>query len=93
MILVDDHALLRNGIKNRIENRSDFKVLCEAGTIKECEKIIADFTSEKNLAKDFVAVVDISFRESVQGGEAYPEDCKVKCNNRLQSVTLTPNIF
>ena len=40
IILCDDHALLRNGIKNWIETYSPYKVTHEAGTWAECEKII-----------------------------------------------------
>ena len=40
IILCDDHALLRNGIKSWIETHSPYKVTHEAGTWAECEKII-----------------------------------------------------
>jgi len=40
IILCDDHALLRNGIKSWIETHSPYKVTHEAGTWAECETII-----------------------------------------------------
>ena len=40
IILCDDHALLRKGIKSWIETHSPYKVTHEAGTWAECEKII-----------------------------------------------------
>ncbi|MGP1443699.1 LuxR C-terminal-related transcriptional regulator [Treponema sp.] len=40
IILCDDHALLRNGIKSWIETHSPYKVTHEADTWAECEKII-----------------------------------------------------
>lgn len=40
IILCDDHALLRNGIKSWIETHSAYKVTHEAGTWAECETII-----------------------------------------------------
>ena len=40
IILCDDHALLRNGIKSWIETHSSYKVTHEAGRWAECEKII-----------------------------------------------------
>ena len=40
IILCDDHALLRNGIKSWIETHSSYKVTHEAGTWAECEIII-----------------------------------------------------
>ena len=42
IILCDDHALLRNGIKNWIETHSKYTVTHEVGTWAECEKL-ADF--------------------------------------------------
>ena len=40
IILCDDHALLRNGIKSWIETHSAYKITHEAGTWAECETII-----------------------------------------------------
>jgi len=40
IILCDDHALLRNGIKSWIETHSPYKVTHEAGSWAECETII-----------------------------------------------------
>ena len=40
IILCDDHALLRNGIKSWIETHSPYKATHEAGSWAECEKII-----------------------------------------------------
>ena len=39
IILCDDHALLRNGIKNWIETHSTYKITREIGTWAECKKL------------------------------------------------------
>ena len=75
IILCDDHALLRNGIKSWIETHSPYKVTHEAGTWAECEKII-DFIASTTTAikpqanetlapeaqNGAIAIVDISFK-------------------------------
>ena len=68
VILVDDHVALRSGIKNWIEPRSDFKTCIEAGCMADCEEIFKDLAQGKLQAEDFVAVVDISFKEVAANG-------------------------
>lgn len=66
IILCDDHALLRNGIKNWIETHSKYKVTYEAGTWAECKKIIEAFRTSDYRVSDsrnnYIAIVDISFK-------------------------------
>ena len=78
IILCDDHALLRNGIKSWIETHSPYKVTHEAGTWAECEKIIDSIAAttatiksrgndvlapeEQNGYIASIAIVDISFK-------------------------------
>lgn len=62
IILVDDHALLLNGIKNWIENHSDYKVEFQASNVEECKEIQNQFEKGSIKADDFLAVVDISFK-------------------------------
>lgn len=64
IILVDDHALLLNGIKNWIENHSDYKVEFQASNVEECKEIQNQFEKGRIKADDFLAVVDISFKSS-----------------------------
>ena len=68
IILVDDHAVLRSGIKSWLERRSDFKSFIEAGCMADCEAIFNDLTKGKLNSEDFVAVVDISFKEATGDG-------------------------
>ena len=78
IILCDDHALLRNGIKSWIETHSPYKVTHEVGTWAECEKIIDSIAAttatikpqahealtpeEQNDCIASIAIVDISFK-------------------------------
>lgn len=68
IIIADDHALLRAGIKSWIEKHSSFKVELDAGTVAECDTIVESFKSEKRAAQDYIAVVDISFKNDGAGG-------------------------
>lgn len=72
IIIADDHALLRTGIKSWIEKHSDFKVELDAGTAQECDAVIESFKSGKRSAADYIAVVDISFRND--GAGSGPEE-------------------
>ena len=70
VILIDDHAVLRNGIKNWIENNSDFRVKFEAETYSECAEILKKLEQEvhgaggstADMGEKYIAVVDISFK-------------------------------
>lgn len=62
ILLVDDHALLLNGIKNWIENHSDYKVEFQASNVEECKEIQNQFEKGSLKADEFLAVVDISFK-------------------------------
>lgn len=62
VILVDDHAALRNGIKSFFAENPDFKVALEAASENECQKILGQFESKSLNPEDFIAVVDISFK-------------------------------
>lgn len=72
IIIADDHALLRAGIKSWIEKHSDFKVELDAGTAQECDAVIESLKSGKRSAADYIAVVDISFRND--GAGSGPEE-------------------
>lgn len=71
IIIADDHALLRTGIKSLIENHSSFKVDVEAGTIEECGLVAESFKNGKRTASDYMAIVDISFKSD---GAGAPEE-------------------
>ena len=62
ILLVDEHALLLNGIKNWIENHSDYKVEFQASNVEDCKKIQNQFEKGRLKADEFLAVVDISFK-------------------------------
>ena len=62
IIIVDDHALLLNGIKNWIENHSGYKVKFQASNVEDCKEIQNQFEKGSLKADEFLAVVDISFK-------------------------------
>lgn len=62
IILVDDHAALRNGIKSFLGENSDFKVTFEAANSSECENIVSRFENKSLNPEDYIAIVDISFK-------------------------------
>ena len=100
IILCDDHALLRNGIKSWIETHSPYKVTHEAGTWAECEKIIDSIAAtiakikpranEETLPEvrnGFIAIVDISFKaEYTTAG--YEENCGFEIIRRLTALGI-----
>lgn len=53
VIIIEDHPLMRNGIKFLLEQNRDFKVVGEAGSLSEAIKIISTIKFE-------FAIVDIS---------------------------------
>ena len=69
VILADDHAFLRNGIKNWIETHSDFSVKAEAGTYTECMNLVESFRSGERDVSDYIAVIDISFKNENSYGK------------------------
>lgn len=63
LILIDDHNLMRVGIKDWIQNNSDWKVKFEASSKDEVEKIIPEIAQLKADENNKVcAVVDLSFQ-------------------------------
>ena len=89
IILCDDHALLRNGIKNWIETHSKYKVTYEAGTWAECEKIIEAFRTSDYRVSDsrnnYIAVVDISFKAEYTTA-AHEENCGFEIIRRFTAL-------
>ena len=84
IILCDDHALLRNGIKSWIETHSQYKVTHEAGTWAECEKIIETFRSSGS-PNNHIAVVDISFKAEYSPA-AHEENCGFEIIRRFTAL-------
>ena len=84
IILCDDHALLRNGIKSWIETHSQYKVTHEAGTWAECEKIIEAFRSSGS-PNNHIAVVDISFKAEYSPA-AHEENCGFEIIRRFTAL-------
>ena len=100
IILCDDHALLRNGIKSWIETHSPYKVTHEAGTWAECEKII-DFIASitatikpqaneeplPEVRNGFIAIVDISFKAEYTTA-AHEENCGFEIIRRFTALGI-----
>ena len=100
IILCDDHALLRNGIKSWIETHSPYKVTHEAGTWAECETIIDSIASITATIKPraneeplpevrngFIAIVDISFKAEYTTA-AHEENCGFEIIRRLTALGI-----
>ena len=103
IILCDDHALLRNGIKSWIETHSPYKVTHEAGTWAECEKIIDSIASitatikpqandvlapeEQNGYIASIAIVDISFKAEYTTA-GYEENCGFEIIRRFTALGI-----
>lgn len=103
IILCDDHALLRNGIKSWIEAHSSYKVTHEAGTWAECEKIIDSIASitatikpqaNEALAPEAqngcivsIAIVDISFKAEYTTA-GYEENCGFEIIRRFTALGI-----
>ena len=88
IILCDDHALLRTGIKSWIETHSKYKVTHEAGTWAECEKIIEAFRASdcrsSGSPNNHIAVVDISFKAEYSA--AREENCGFEIIRRFTAL-------
>ncbi|MGP1430926.1 MAG: LuxR C-terminal-related transcriptional regulator [Treponema sp.] len=96
IILCDDHALLRNGIKSWIETHSPYKVTHEAGTWAECEKIIdsiaATITSINTSAAECsreTATSTPSARIKPRGNEALTLEAQNSCIASIAIVDIS----
>ena len=103
IILCDDHALLRNGIKSWIETHSPYKVTHGAGTWAECEKIIDSIAATtatikpqanealtpeaQNSCITSIAIVDISFKAEYTTA-GYEENCGFEIIRRLTALGI-----
>jgi len=103
IILCDDHALLRNGIKSWIETHSPYKITHEAGTWAECEKIIDSIAATTATIKPqanealtpeaqngciaSIAIVDISFKAEYTTA-AHEENCGFEIIRRLTALGI-----
>ena len=103
IILCDDHALLRNGIKSWIETHSPYKITHEAGTWAECEKIIDSIASitatikpqanealtpeAQNGCIASIAIVDISFKAEYTTA-AHEENCGFEIIRRFTALGI-----
>ena len=103
IILCDDHALLRNGIKSWIETHSPYKVTHEAGTWAECEKIIDSIAATtatikpqanealtpeaQNSCITSIAIVDISFKAEYTTA-GYEENCGFEIIRRFSALGI-----
>lgn len=92
LILIDDHALLREGIASWIQNNSDWKVVAQAGTYEQVQQIISDFNTPREY-ECVIAIVDISFRVE---GEMYDKDYGFEiirqlneCSTKISSIVFS----
>jgi DNA-binding NarL/FixJ family response regulator len=56
IVIVDDHPLVRDGLKARLNSRSDWKVCAEVETVADAVSVIRKHSPD-------VAIVDLSLRE------------------------------
>jgi DNA-binding NarL/FixJ family response regulator len=72
VLLVDDHDLIRQGLRRAFERESDFTVVAEASGVAECLELATEHKPE-------VAVIDINLKDGsgldavVQLRKEYPE--------------------
>lgn len=60
LILIDDHAMLREGIAFWLSKNSDWKISAQAGTVKEFEDLLKSLPDDnENIT---IAIVDLSFK-------------------------------
>ena len=69
LFLVDDHKMLRAGIKAYINENSDWTVQGEAESVAQVRKLTQNFT--RGDGDVYVAVVDIQLKEDSAGGGEY----------------------
>lgn len=93
LILIDDHNLMRVGIKDWIQNNSDWKVKFEASSKAEVEKIIPEIARLKTDENNKVcAVVDLSFQSddgmSAKSGFEIIREIK-EANNEIKCIVFS----
>lgn len=86
ILLVDDHALFREGLKNLLHNQSDFSAVGEAGTVREAVEQCQRLKPELVLMAANLADVDAV--EAVQQIRAVSAEIKVVLLTREASEEL-----
>ena len=69
VILIDDHELFRQGLKNCIEQNSDWKVIKDAGDFAGAGKISLELAMENLENRNIIAIIDLSFKNIGQSEE------------------------
>lgn len=95
LIIVDDHTMLRSGIKSWIENHSDYKVAFEASSWSDCIKIEEEL-KKSDVKDDLIAIVDISFKieDSISLNSAkHEENCGFEIIRRFSLIGIPCIVF
>jgi len=80
LIIADDHAIFRHGLKNLLSEEADFRILAEAETGTMAYQEILD-------KKPQVAILDVSMPEK-NGIEVVTEVCRAKLKTRCILLTV-----
>ncbi len=86
IIIVEDHPLMRQGIKRMIENESDLSVIGEADNINDAIKILAAEEHD-------VAVVDITLDGELSGIDLIKNITRRKIKTRILVLSMHSEIL
>lgn len=67
VLLIDDHHMMRLGIKDFLKTHSSWSVEYECSSPAEVDSILAEIKKTDLTSKKIVAVVDLSFKDSESG--------------------------
>lgn len=88
LLIIDDHAMLREGIATWMKQNSDWQLLAQAGNKKDVDSIIKKNLSstslfEGTLGTDYIiaAIVDLSFKEGSEETKDYGFEIIKKLNH------------
>lgn len=80
IILVEDHPLMRNGIRSIVSDSADFEIIGEAGSLKEAREVF------KKIAPDMV-LLDVSLPDGI-GFDLIPEIMSAHPGARIVLLTM-----
>jgi DNA-binding NarL/FixJ family response regulator len=86
ILIVEDHPLMRQGIKRMIEKEPDLAVIAEADNINDAIKILADHDHD-------IAIVDITLDGELSGIDLIKNITKRKIKTRILVLSMHSEIL